>query len=58
MRTKDYRLVVWKDRRFQDSAPISQELYDYRDDPYETTNLADENPTLVEKLLGTFNTEW
>ena len=49
VRTDRYRLVEWK----KPGAPVSTadfELYDYKDDPAETRNLAAEKPDIVKKL--------
>ncbi len=44
LRTKRFRLVKWykwsKDKGILDKAPIAVELYDYKNDPAETKNLA------------------
>ena len=58
MRTKDYRLIVWKDYTKPESEPIFIELYDHVNDPTETKNVADENPELVNQLLVQFNEGW
>ncbi len=49
IRTERYRLVEWK----RPAAPADTgefELYDYRTDPLETTNLAHDRPDVVEQL--------
>lgn len=48
VRTERYRLVEWKS--FGGEDPAEYELYDYRDDPQETQNLADQRPELVARL--------
>ena len=49
IRTERYRLVEWKEPgAAADTAEY--ELYDYRDDPDETRNLADERPAVMEEL--------
>lgn len=58
MRTKDYRLVVWKDRRDLSKAPIYIELYDHKIDPNETKNVVDEQPKVVEQLMAQFEKGW
>ncbi len=58
MRTDRYRLVIWKDVRNPDAEPIDIELYDHKSDPNETVNIADREPTQVEKLLEQFNAGW
>lgn len=54
MRTEKYRLVVWKDFTKKDADPIFIEVYDHDDDPFETKNIATENPDLVEQLMKQF----
>ncbi len=49
IRTERYRLVVWEGRG-KSQAPAEYELYDYKNDPFETTNLAAKNPEIVAKL--------
>ncbi|WP_152287376.1 sulfatase [Flavicella marina] len=51
MRTDRYRTVVWKDRRKPEEKPLFVEVYDHQEDPNETTNIAENNPELVAKLL-------
>ncbi|UMB61698.1 sulfatase [Lutibacter sp. A80] len=58
MRTDDYRFVIWKDSRNQDSKPVQIELFDHKIDPEETINIANEHPKLVSKLLKVFKKEW
>jgi len=58
MRTDRYRLVVWKDTRRVDAAPVFVELYDHKNDPTETVNIADRNPERVTELLAQFNSGW
>lgn len=58
MRTKDYRFIVWKDRRNPEQEPLYTELYDHQNDPLETKNIADEKPELTEQLLAQFNKGW
>lgn len=48
IRTERHRLVEWK--RIGDDSPAAYELYDYVDDPIETTNLADQRPDVVARL--------
>ncbi len=50
IRTERYRLVAWIP--WEGDAPIDYELYDYREDPLETRNLADERPEVLAKLTG------
>lgn len=58
MRTDRYRLVVWKDRRNPKGEPLFTELFDQRTDPSETTNIAAQEPELVEELMVQFNQGW
>ncbi|WP_215224879.1 sulfatase [Echinicola shivajiensis] len=46
LRTPDYRLSKY----YRDQQP-EIELYDHRDDPNETVNIAQENPEIVEQLM-------
>ena len=54
MRTDRYRFVAWKNYRNPESKPIFYELFDHSQDPYETRNIAGDNPELVETLLEQF----
>lgn len=47
IRTDRWRLTVHP----QDEGQPHLELFDYRSDPYETRNLADEHPNVIEELL-------
>ena len=58
MRTDQYRLVVWKDRRSVDYDPIFLELYDHHTDPTESVNIASQHPELLQTLLTQFNLGW
>ncbi|RPD93369.1 DUF229 domain-containing protein [Aureibaculum marinum] len=58
MRTEQYRFMVWRDYRDPNAEPVFFELYDHKNDPSETKNIADENPKLVSKLLKQFNKGW
>lgn len=58
MRTKRYRLVLWKDRRAPESEPLFVELYDHKTDPKETVNISLDQPKLVAKLSAQFDAEW
>jgi len=50
MRTKDYRLIEWRDHRDKASDPVFVELYDHRSDPTETINVAPSRPGVVAEL--------
>ncbi|GIZ08869.1 sulfatase [Flavobacterium sp. UMI-01] len=52
MRTEDYRLIVWKDRRFPTNEPLFVELFDHVNDPNETVNIAAQNPKKVKELMA------
>lgn len=58
MRTDRYRLVLWRDYRDPDRAPVFVELYDHQHDPCETRNIAVENPQIVKRLTKQFNQGW
>ena len=58
MRTDQYRLVLWKDKRDAESEPVFVELYDHATDPHETRNIADENPEVVSSLRKQFKDGW
>jgi iduronate 2-sulfatase len=58
MRTDQHRLVVWRDHRNQKAEPVFVELFDHTTDPEETTNIAEEAPELVKRLLVQFNAGW
>jgi iduronate 2-sulfatase len=51
IRTERYRLVEWK-RWGAAPAAAEYELYDYRDDPLETRNLARERPEVLAEILA------
>ncbi|WP_298653888.1 sulfatase [uncultured Proteiniphilum sp.] len=54
IRTERYRLVEWKNR--EDSKDVLYELYDYKNDPLETKNIADKESKVVksmQKILAT-----
>ena len=55
MRTDNYRLVVWKDRRKPNDTPLFIELYDHIKDPTESVNIAAKNPQLVKELIALSN---
>ena len=58
MRTKRYRFVFWKDYTDANAKPLFVELYDHKNDPSETKNIADKRPEVVEKLIAQFNQGW
>lgn len=54
IRTERYRMVEWKNR--EDSKDILYELYDYKNDPLETKNIADKEKKVLksmQKILAT-----
>ncbi|MFD0835932.1 sulfatase [Mariniflexile aquimaris] len=55
MRTDNYRLIIWKDRRRPNDTPLYMELYDHINDPYETVNIAVQNPKVVNELVSLFD---
>jgi len=55
LRTDRYRLVSWRDHRNKLSTPLFTELYDHRNDPTETVNIAAKNPKLVRRLERQLN---
>ncbi len=50
IRTGRYRLVRWLPAE-EGAAPVDLELYDYREDPLETENLAESRPEVVKEML-------
>ncbi|MGQ1910863.1 sulfatase [Marinifilum sp. RC60d5] len=58
MRTKQYRLIVWKNTKKPNEKPLAIELYDHKVDPDETLNIANANPDLVDELMIQFNEGW
>lgn len=58
MRTDRYRLVVWRDHRSPQAAPIFVELFDHQLDPHETMNVAPHHRQLVEQLISQMNEGW
>ncbi|WP_111706191.1 sulfatase [Lutibacter citreus] len=58
MRTKTYRLILWKDRRDFKKKPLYIELYNHKKDPTETKNIANVSPKITNKLVTLFNKEW
>lgn len=55
MRTDRYRLVLWKDRRHPNADPLFVELYDHKNDPDESINVAAGNTEIIKKLTKKFN---
>lgn len=58
MRTDRYRFVVWKDTQHPEAKPLFVELYDHETDPFETKNIAEQNPERVNRLLMQFSKGW
>jgi iduronate 2-sulfatase len=58
MRTDTHRLVVWRDHRDPTAEPIYVELFDHRNDPQETANVASEHPELVKQLSEQLAAGW
>ena len=58
MRTDRYRLVVWRDHRNVEAAPVYVELFDHQADPQETTNIASSHPELVKTLTEQHDAGW
>ena len=50
MRTRRYRLTRWVDSRTPQKKAIAVELYDYKNDPLETRNVARAQPEIVKDL--------
>lgn len=55
MRTPEYRLIAWKDRRNSNAEILFTELYDLSEQPYEQKNIAQEQPELTAQLLKQLN---
>ncbi|MEM7143645.1 MAG: sulfatase [Verrucomicrobiota bacterium] len=55
LRNNRYRLVLWRDYRDPNAEPVYVELYDHKSDPTETTNIAEANPEIVQKLTKQLN---
>jgi iduronate 2-sulfatase len=58
MRTDRYRLVVWRDHRNQNAAPIFVELFDHHTDPQEARNIAGDHPEVVDNLMRQLDAGW
>jgi len=54
VRTEHYRLVAWKDRKEPNKVPLFVELYDHKNDPTESNNVANEKVEIVSELLKLF----
>ena len=58
MRTDQYRLVLWRDHRDPKAEPLFVELYDHKNDPSETKNIASEHPDVVATLMEQNSRGW
>jgi len=58
MKTQDYKLIVWKDISNPKKPLLFTELYDHRNDPNETTNIAARAPELRTALIRQFDKGW
>ena len=58
MKTQDYKLILWKEISNPQKKSLFVELYDHRNDPNETINIASEKPELTNKLVQQFNNGW
>ena len=58
MRTKQHRLIAWKNYKQPHDPPIFLELYDHNTDPAETKNIAAANPALLSELLVQLEKGW
>lgn len=54
IRTDRYRMVRWTPMQ-RDDREVLYELYDYKEDPLETINMASDKPEVVEHLLEKLN---
>ena len=58
IRTSRYRMIEWS--LFNDAGPPTStadyEVYDYKNDPLESKNIADSNPTVLAELKATLRT--
>ena len=50
LRDNRYRYIEWRDNRDRNAEPIFQELYDHRNDPHETMNIADSHQKESQRL--------
>ena len=57
MRTARYRFTVWVNRNVNNKL-LFIELYDHQTDPQENTNIAENNPELVERLMQQWKAGW
>ncbi|MGJ8654608.1 MAG: sulfatase [Opitutaceae bacterium] len=58
IRTDRFRMIAWKDTRVEIGQPVYVELYDHKNDPEETTNVAADYPDLVQELLHEIDVGW
>lgn len=58
MRTDRYRFTAWLDTRNPSRPPLYLELFDHREDPDETVNVAARDPTLTADLLSQLQAGW
>ncbi len=58
MRTKQHRLIAWKNYKQPSDPPLYLELYDHSTDPAETKNIAAANPELLSELLIQLEKGW
>ncbi|MDZ8117456.1 sulfatase [Pontiella agarivorans] len=58
MRTRQYRLIAWKDTQHPEAEPVFVELYDHKTDPDEMVNIAGQYPELVKELLVRLSKGW
>ena len=54
LRSDHYRLVHWENKKTKETTLI--ELYDHKNDPLETENIAEKLPQVVERLLAQLKT--
>ena len=50
LRDERYRLIIWRKGLKDDGSTLQTELYDHQSDPYETNNVAANNPLVVARL--------
>ncbi len=54
LRSDQYRLVQWENAKTKKTTLV--ELYDHRNDPFETENIAQKQPQVVERLVAQLKT--